>query len=152
MTITDNGIGFDMEAVLRDPEKWDHFAGSRNPTKRARFSGAKRRSGQEGGVARIVLKVPLARQGDDSQWKRLKVLIADDHRVVREGLAAILKTKDDINVVGKHRMASKRSRKTPDAAPGCGAHGCEHAAHGRCGRPPGRSNGNSHIGIVALTM
>ena len=28
--------------------------------------------------------------------EKIKVLIADDHRVVREGLAAILKTKDDI--------------------------------------------------------
>ena len=27
---------------------------------------------------------------------KIKVLIADDHRVVREGLAAILKTKEDI--------------------------------------------------------
>ena len=27
--------------------------------------------------------------------EKIKVLIADDHRVVREGLAAILKTKDD---------------------------------------------------------
>ena len=26
---------------------------------------------------------------------KIKVLIADDHRVVREGLAAILKTKED---------------------------------------------------------
>ncbi|NGZ59237.1 MAG: DNA-binding response regulator, partial [Nitrospira sp. LK265] len=28
--------------------------------------------------------------------EKIKVLIADDHRVVREGLAAILKTKEDI--------------------------------------------------------
>lgn len=33
--------------------------------------------------------------------EKIKVLIADDHRVVREGLAAILKTKEDINVVGE---------------------------------------------------
>jgi two-component system NarL family response regulator len=32
--------------------------------------------------------------------ERIKVLIADDHRVVREGLCAILKTKEDIEVVG----------------------------------------------------
>jgi DNA-binding NarL/FixJ family response regulator len=33
--------------------------------------------------------------------EKIKVLIADDHRVVREGLAAILKTKEDIHVVGE---------------------------------------------------
>lgn len=33
--------------------------------------------------------------------ERIKVLIADDHRVVREGLCAILKTKEDIEVVGE---------------------------------------------------
>jgi two-component system NarL family response regulator len=33
--------------------------------------------------------------------ERIKVLIADDHRVVREGLAAILKTKENVEVVGE---------------------------------------------------
>lgn len=33
--------------------------------------------------------------------ERIKVLIADDHRVVREGLSAILKTKENIEVVGE---------------------------------------------------
>ncbi|TKB79706.1 MAG: response regulator transcription factor [Nitrospira sp.] len=33
--------------------------------------------------------------------ERIRVLIADDHRVVREGLSAILKTKDNIEVVGE---------------------------------------------------
>ena len=33
--------------------------------------------------------------------KKTKVLIVDDHWVVREGLCAILETKDDIQVVGE---------------------------------------------------
>ena len=33
--------------------------------------------------------------------KKIKVLIADDHQVVREGLSAILRTKDEIEVVGE---------------------------------------------------
>ncbi|MFQ5949507.1 MAG: response regulator, partial [Nitrospiria bacterium] len=33
--------------------------------------------------------------------KKIRVLIADDHRVVREGLGAILKTKRDMDVVGE---------------------------------------------------
>ena len=35
--------------------------------------------------------------------KKIKVLIADDHQVVRDGLSAILQTKDDIAVVGEAR-------------------------------------------------
>jgi len=35
--------------------------------------------------------------------KRIRVLIADDHQVVRDGLSAILQTKDDIVVVGEAR-------------------------------------------------
>lgn len=35
--------------------------------------------------------------------KKIKVLITDDHQVVRDGLSAILQTKDDITVVGEAR-------------------------------------------------
>ncbi len=33
--------------------------------------------------------------------KTIKVLIVDDHRVVREGLSAILETKEEIQIVGE---------------------------------------------------
>ena len=33
--------------------------------------------------------------------KKIRVLITDDHRVVREGLSAILDTKDEIDIVGE---------------------------------------------------
>ena len=50
--------------------------------------------------------------------ERIKVLIADDHRVVREGLAAILKTKENIVVVGEaqdgHEAVEKASSLMPD--------------------------------------
>ncbi|MFO0766511.1 MAG: hypothetical protein U0231_06880 [Nitrospiraceae bacterium] len=58
VTITDNGIRFDMEAVLRDPEKWDHF-GVRESTRP--FSGGRSDDRvKKGRGTRIVLKVPLA--------------------------------------------------------------------------------------------
>lgn len=50
--------------------------------------------------------------------ERIKVLIADDHRVVREGLCAILKTKEDIEVVGEaqdgHEAVEKARALLPD--------------------------------------
>jgi len=39
--------------------------------------------------------------------KKIKVLIADDHQVVREGLSAILRTKEDIEVVGEVKDGSE---------------------------------------------
>ena len=49
--------------------------------------------------------------------EKIKVLIADDHRVVREGLAAILKTKDDINVVGEAQDGVEAVEKTKTLMP-----------------------------------
>ena len=52
VTISDNGIGFNMDAVLRDPEKWDHF-GIRAILERARLvGGGKPRSIPRRGAAR----------------------------------------------------------------------------------------------------
>ena len=49
--------------------------------------------------------------------EKIKVLIADDHRVVREGLAAILKTKDDIHVVGEAQDGAEAVEKTKTLMP-----------------------------------
>src|SRR5574342_688580 len=49
--------------------------------------------------------------------EKIKVLIADDHRVVREGIAAILKTKDDINVVGEAQDGMEAVEKTRTLLP-----------------------------------
>ena len=63
--------------------------------------------------------------------EKIKVLIADDHRVVREGLAAILKTKDDINVVGEAQDGHGGGRESQDIDARRDSHGREHAPHGR---------------------
>ena len=44
--------------------------------------------------------------------KTTKVLIVDDHRVVREGLCAILETKDDIQVVGEAKDGGEAVEQT----------------------------------------
>ena len=64
--------------------------------------------------------------------EKIKVLIADDHRVVREGLAAILKTKEDIHVIGEAQDGIEAVEKITCTAPGCDSDGCQHAADGRC--------------------
>ncbi|MFQ5991588.1 MAG: histidine kinase [Nitrospiraceae bacterium] len=62
-TITDDGIGFDVEAVSRDPEKWDHF-GLRGIDERARLVGGQARiESKKGRGTRVVIEVPLVKKG-----------------------------------------------------------------------------------------
>jgi two-component system, NarL family, sensor histidine kinase DegS len=67
VTITDDGIGFDMEAVLRDPEKWDHF-GIKGILERARLVGGEGRvESKKGKGTKIVVQVPLGpKEGRDN--------------------------------------------------------------------------------------
>ncbi len=59
VTIEDNGVGFDMEAVLRDPEKWDHF-GIKGILERARLVGGEGQiTSKKGRGTKIVVEVPL---------------------------------------------------------------------------------------------
>lgn len=59
VTITDNGVGFDMEKVLRDPEKWDHF-GIKGILERARLVGGEGRvESKPGKGTKLIVEVPL---------------------------------------------------------------------------------------------
>lgn len=59
VTISDNGIGFDLETVLRDPEKWDHF-GIKGILERARLVGGEAHvQSKPGKGTKIIVEVPL---------------------------------------------------------------------------------------------
>ncbi len=49
--------------------------------------------------------------------ERIRVLIADDHRVVREGLSAILKTKENIEVIGEAQDGQEAVEKARSLLP-----------------------------------
>ena len=72
ITINDNGVGFDMDAVLRDPEKWDHF-GIKGILERARLVGGEGRvESKKGKGTKIVVEVPLAdrrKRGNEDDGK-----------------------------------------------------------------------------------
>jgi two-component system sensor histidine kinase DegS len=60
--IADTGIGFDLEAVSRDPDKWDHF-GLRGIVERARLIGGEARiDSRRGQGTRVIIDVPLTRR------------------------------------------------------------------------------------------
>lgn len=49
--------------------------------------------------------------------KKIRVLIADDHQVVREGLSAILNAKEDIEVIGEARDGVEAVEKAKELKP-----------------------------------
>ena len=62
VTIGDNGVGFDMDTVLRDPDKWDHF-GIRGILERARLVGGEGKiESKKGCGTTIVVDVPLVKK------------------------------------------------------------------------------------------
>jgi two-component system sensor histidine kinase DegS len=66
VTITDNGVGFDMETVLRDPEKWDHF-GIKGILERARLVGGEGRvESKKGQGTKIIVEVPLMKKEEQA--------------------------------------------------------------------------------------
>jgi two-component system sensor histidine kinase DegS len=62
VTITDSGVGFDMEQVLHNPEKWDHF-GVRGIVERAKLVGGEATiQSKKGRGTTITVSVPLGKK------------------------------------------------------------------------------------------
>ena len=82
----------------------------------------------------------------------IKVLIADDHRVVREGLAAILKTKENIEVVGEAQDGQEAVEKARALVPDVVLMDVSMPRMGGVEATRIIKREFPHIGIVALTM
>ena len=84
--------------------------------------------------------------------KKTKVLIVDDHRVVREGLCAILETKDDIQVVGEAKDGGEAVEQARTLLPDVIL--MDVSMPGMTGIEATRiiKREFPHIGVVALTM
>jgi len=83
---------------------------------------------------------------------KIKVLIADDHRVVREGLAAILKTKDPITVVGEAQDGQEAVEKARSLLPDVILMDVSMPRMGGVEATRQIKREFPHIGIIALTM
>jgi DNA-binding NarL/FixJ family response regulator len=84
--------------------------------------------------------------------ERIKVLIADDHRVVREGLVAILKTKENIDVVGEAQDGQEAVEKARALLPDVILMDVSMPRMGGVEATRIVKREFPHMGIVALTM
>lgn len=84
--------------------------------------------------------------------ERIKVLIADDHRVVREGLSAILKTKENIEVVGEAQNGQEAVEKARTLVPDVILMDVSMPRMGGVEATRVIKRELPHIGIMALTM
>jgi DNA-binding NarL/FixJ family response regulator len=84
--------------------------------------------------------------------ERIKVLIADDHRVVREGLSAILRTKENIDVVGEAQDGQEAVEKARSLVPDVILMDVSMPRMGGVEATRVIKRELPHIGIVALTM
>lgn len=83
---------------------------------------------------------------------KIKVLIADDHRVVREGLSAILKTRNNLEVVGEAQDGQEAVEKARSLEPDVILMDVSMPRMGGVEATRQIKREFPHIGIVALTM
>ena len=84
--------------------------------------------------------------------QRIRVLIADDHRVVREGLAAILNTKENIEVVGEAQNGQEAVEKARSLVPDVILMDVSMPRMGGVEATRQIKRESPHIGVIALTM
>src|SRR3989475_13238495 len=84
--------------------------------------------------------------------EKIKVLIADDHRVVREGLSAILRESSDLEVVGEARDGQEAVEKARELQPDVILMDVSMPRMSGVEATRAIKRESPHIGIVALTM
>lgn len=114
-SVVDEGCGFDP--IDLDSQSEIGF-GLLNATERVKaFGGSLDVNSSPGNGATFTLKLPL-RTTSPGEAGKVRVLIADDHKMVREGLVRLFADRDDLVIVGEAengRQAIERCRElSPD--------------------------------------
>ena len=87
-----------------------------------------------------------------SRCSAVRVLIADDHPIFRDGLATLLEPHPDIEVVGAGRRRRRGGRARGRAPPGRHRHGHPDAARQRDRGDPAGAGRTAGVGVLVFTM
>ncbi len=119
--VEDHGRGFDPAVLETRQPSVGKFGLFSIHERISHLGGSMRVQSAPGGGARIVLKAPVALDGEalapipsapqvlfgtsppeqKSVQGKIRVLLADDHKIVRQGLISMLKCEPDIEVIGE---------------------------------------------------
>ena len=102
LTITDDGQGFDVKKAGRG-------SGLTGMRERAKEIGGKfELKSQPGKGTRVAVKIPrspggfpMKKKSKPALVKQIRIVIADDHPVVREGLGALVSSQQDMKIVSE---------------------------------------------------
>jgi two-component system response regulator DevR len=95
LEITDDGVGFDPDTVRRGQ-------GLANIEHRAEsLGGIVTMAPREPKGMTFTVRIPPQREHLDRHEGKLRVMLVDDHEVVREGLRSLLEVEEDIEVVAE---------------------------------------------------
>lgn len=100
--VTDSGVGFDPEAIP-SPDENGGF-GLFSMAERVELLGGQLAiESAPGGPTRVVVGLPgqPSLAGVEIPAERIRIVIVDDHRYVREGLTALIKQQPDMELVGE---------------------------------------------------
>jgi len=116
LTVSDEGRGFEQEVVSRRGDDETHFGLFSIKERLAHLGGRLGILSEPGRGTQVTLNVPLTqtpavaglaeavRQSTAAApdpADRRRVLVVDDHQIMRQGLAGLFQSEDDIDVVGE---------------------------------------------------
>ena len=99
VTIEDDGVGFDVEKVMSSPVE-NRRLGLLSMQERVQMAGGEFKL--DSGAGTTIVVSPL-RSGSVEvlSMERLKILLAEDHRILREGLKRLIAEQPNMEVVGE---------------------------------------------------
>ncbi len=97
ITVQDKGHGFDLKSTLSDQR-----FGLINTLKRIEFIGGQvDLNTAHGEGTHIQLKFPLSEKSLETSQHPIRIVLVDDHAIVREGIRLMLEQQQDMSVVGE---------------------------------------------------
>ena len=110
-SVIDNGVGFDTENQrlkhLKD-SKLGGFGIYGMKQRAELLKGRLNIKSQPGKGTTLRLEIPLNALGKERVMNMIRVMIADDHSLMRKGLQQILELEDDIKVIAQAKGGQRR--------------------------------------------